>query len=171
MKSCEPGFSIVKYKHLMKIITYNVNGLRAAVSKVLPWLAGTKQPDVLCLQETKYSQNNIRWSFWGALWEYKGYLYSAQRLPSGVAIALPSWARCCRHRWGDNVRRFWLRAILVICQLWCMSCRTVSDERQAFKWWLEAFRYVTGTRVPSQFDSLRVVQYLSWLDNSIVCHM
>ena len=34
----------------MKIITYNVNGLRAAVSKGLPeWLA-KEQPDVLCLQ-------------------------------------------------------------------------------------------------------------------------
>ena len=37
----------------MKIITYNVNGLRAAVTKGLPeWLAN-EQPDVLCLQETK----------------------------------------------------------------------------------------------------------------------
>ena len=37
----------------MKIITYNVNGLRAAVSKGLPeWLV-QENPDVLCLQETK----------------------------------------------------------------------------------------------------------------------
>ena len=37
----------------MKIITYNVNGLRAAVTKGFPeWLAN-EQPDVLCLQETK----------------------------------------------------------------------------------------------------------------------
>lgn len=37
----------------MKIITYNVNGLRAAVSKGLPeWLA-QENPDILCLQETK----------------------------------------------------------------------------------------------------------------------
>lgn len=37
----------------MKIITYNVNGLRAAVTKGFPeWLA-QEQPDVLCLQETK----------------------------------------------------------------------------------------------------------------------
>ena len=36
----------------MKIITYNVNGLRAAVSKGLPeWLA-QENPDILCLQET-----------------------------------------------------------------------------------------------------------------------
>ena len=37
----------------MKIITYNVNGLRAAVSKgFAEWLA-QENPDVLCLQETK----------------------------------------------------------------------------------------------------------------------
>ena len=51
----------------MKIITYNVNGLRAAVSKGLPeWLA-KEQPDVLCLQETKLRRSNIlrrRWMHW-----------------------------------------------------------------------------------------------------------
>ncbi len=37
----------------MKIITYNVNGLRAAVTKGFSeWLA-QERPDVLCLQETK----------------------------------------------------------------------------------------------------------------------
>ncbi len=37
----------------LKIITYNTNGLRAAVGKGLPeWLA-QEQPDVLCIQETK----------------------------------------------------------------------------------------------------------------------
>ena len=40
---------------MMKIITYNVNGLRAAVSKGLPeWLV-QENPDILCLQETNYS--------------------------------------------------------------------------------------------------------------------
>ena len=44
----------------MKIITYNVNGLRAAVSKGLPeWLV-QENPDILCLQETNYSRTNIR---------------------------------------------------------------------------------------------------------------
>ena len=37
----------------MKIITYNVNGLRAALAKgFTDWLAA-ERPDVLCLQETK----------------------------------------------------------------------------------------------------------------------
>ena len=41
-----------KYR-MMKIITYNVNGLRAAVSKGLPEWLGQENPDILCLQETK----------------------------------------------------------------------------------------------------------------------
>ena len=45
--------SFLRNQISMKIITYNVNGLRAAVTKGFPeWLA-QEQPDVLCLQETK----------------------------------------------------------------------------------------------------------------------
>ena len=70
----------------MKIITYNVNGLRAAVSKGLPdWLA-QEQPDVLCLQETKLQPEQYPGEAFEAL-GYKGYLYSAQKKGySGVAI-------------------------------------------------------------------------------------
>ena len=35
----------------MKIITYNVNGLRAAVSKGLPEWLEQEQADVVCIQE------------------------------------------------------------------------------------------------------------------------
>ena len=37
----------------MKIITYNVNGLRAAVGKGLPEWLEQEQADVVCIQETK----------------------------------------------------------------------------------------------------------------------
>ena len=37
----------------MKIVTYNVNGIRSAIGKGLcDWIAD-ERPDVLCLQETK----------------------------------------------------------------------------------------------------------------------
>ena len=56
----------------MKIITYNVNGLRAAVSKGLPdWLA-QEQPDVLCLQETKLQPEQYPGEAFEAL-GYQGY--------------------------------------------------------------------------------------------------
>ena len=70
----------------MKIITYNVNGLRAAVSKGLPeWLA-QENPDILCLQETKLQPDQYPGEVFEAL-GYKSYLYSAQKKGySGVAI-------------------------------------------------------------------------------------
>ena len=37
----------------MKIVTYNLNGIRAALKKGLPEWAGEVNPDVLCFQETK----------------------------------------------------------------------------------------------------------------------
>ena len=70
----------------MKIITYNVNGLRAAVGKGLPeWLA-QEQPDVLCLQETKLQPEQYPAEAFEAL-GYKAWLFSAQKKGySGVAI-------------------------------------------------------------------------------------
>lgn len=62
----------------MKIITYNVNGLRAAVSKGLPeWLV-QENPDVLCLQETKLQPDQYPAEVFEAL-GYKSYLYLRRR--------------------------------------------------------------------------------------------
>jgi exodeoxyribonuclease-3 len=45
----------------MKIISYNVNGIRAAISKgFIEWLKQVN-PDVVCLQEIKASPNNFRY--------------------------------------------------------------------------------------------------------------
>lgn len=43
----------------MKIITYNVNGLRAALSKGFTQWLEEEQPDVVCLQETKAQPDQI----------------------------------------------------------------------------------------------------------------
>ena len=43
----------------MKIITYNVNGLRAAIKKgFVEWLKAT-DADVICLQEIKASEKDV----------------------------------------------------------------------------------------------------------------
>ena len=43
----------------MKIISYNVNGIRAAIKKgFLEWLKAAN-PDVICIQETKAQQNQV----------------------------------------------------------------------------------------------------------------
>ncbi len=71
----------------MKIVSYNVNGIRAALKKgFLDWLQ-TVDPDVVCLQEIKASEEQLDLS----LFEEAGYPYhywfSAQKKGySGVAI-------------------------------------------------------------------------------------
>ena len=70
----------------MKIITYNVNGLRAATTKGLPeWLADNN-PDVVCIQETKLQPDQYPAEPYEAL-GYQSYLFSAQKKGyGGVAI-------------------------------------------------------------------------------------
>jgi len=70
----------------LKIITYNVNGLRAAVGKDLAEWLKAEEPDVLCLQETKLQPEQFPAEVFAQL-GYKAYLYSAQKKGySGVAI-------------------------------------------------------------------------------------
>ncbi|HON02218.1 MAG TPA: exodeoxyribonuclease III [Paludibacteraceae bacterium] len=69
----------------MKIISYNVNGLRAALTKdFIQWLQA-ENPDVLCLQETKAQPDQIDTLLFAEL-GYTAYLHSAQKKGySGVA--------------------------------------------------------------------------------------
>ena len=131
----------------MKIITYNVNGLRAAVSKGLPeWLA-KEQPDVLCLQETKLQPEQYPAEALDAL-GYRHYLHSARKKGySGVAILTKREPDYVEYGMGmeeyDSEGRF-VRADygdLSVVSVYHPS-GTSGDERQAFKMeWLEHFRH------------------------------
>jgi len=71
----------------MKIISYNVNGVRAALNKgFIDWLKSAN-PDVICLQEIKAMKEQLDLSiFEDAGYKYN-YWYSAQKKGySGVAI-------------------------------------------------------------------------------------
>ncbi|CAM4326675.1 exodeoxyribonuclease III [Gillisia hiemivivida] len=71
----------------MKIISYNVNGIRAAIRKgFIEWLSASN-PDVVCLQEIKASPDQLDLSvFEDAGYKYN-YWYPAQKKGySGVAI-------------------------------------------------------------------------------------
>ena len=62
----------------MKLISWNVNGLRACVGKGFIEFVETQQPDILCLQETKLQAGQIDLPMEGyhAYWNYaekKGY--------------------------------------------------------------------------------------------------
>jgi len=62
----------------MKIISYNVNGIRAAIKKdLIKWLKKEK-PDVFCIQESKSQEDQVDPSIFEAL-GYKAYWHSAEK--------------------------------------------------------------------------------------------
>lgn len=71
----------------MKIISYNVNGIRAAFTKdFIGWLS-TANPDIICFQESKANETQIDTQSFENL-GYQTYWYSAQKKGySGVGIA------------------------------------------------------------------------------------
>ena len=71
----------------MKIISYNVNGIRAALNKgLLDWLESAN-PDVVCLQEIKAMKEQLDLSVFEDAGYHYNYWFSAQKKGySGVAI-------------------------------------------------------------------------------------
>ena len=71
----------------MKIISYNVNGIRAALKKgFIDWLKSAN-PDVICLQEIKAQEDQLDLSVFEAAGYCYNYWFSAQKKGySGVAI-------------------------------------------------------------------------------------
>ncbi len=70
----------------MKIISYNVNGIRAALNKGFAEWLKSADPDVICIQETKAQPEQIDTELLGQM-GYKAYIHSANKKGySGVAI-------------------------------------------------------------------------------------
>ena len=129
----------------MKIISYNVNGIRAALSKNFTEWLQTENPDVLCFQETKAQPDQIDTMIFAEL-GYTSYLHSAQkkgysgvailtkRTPDNVVIGMnnPRYddeGRVIRADFGD----------ISVISVYIPSGSS-GDERQAFKMdFLEAF--------------------------------
>ena len=70
----------------LRIVSWNVNGIRAAQRKgFLEWFAG-ENPDILCLQETKISEEQLTTSL-KQVEDYEAYFAHAERKGySGVAV-------------------------------------------------------------------------------------
>ncbi|HPE99961.1 MAG: exodeoxyribonuclease III [Bacteroidales bacterium] len=129
----------------MKVVTYNLNGIRAAIGKgFLEWLTQS-DADVVCVQETKAQPDQIPVMEFEAL-GYKTYFYSAQKkgysgvgiitriqpdkVVAGMGIAEYDYeGRFIRADFGD----------LSIVSAYHPS-GTSGDERQAFKMtWLDRY--------------------------------
>jgi exodeoxyribonuclease-3 len=129
----------------MRIVSYNVNGIRAAIKKgLIDWLK-TDPADVICLQETKATRDDVNHSDFTAL-GYHDYWFSANKKGySGVAIfskQKPDHVEYGhKHKASDDEGR--------VLQLQFGDVRLINayfpsgtsgDERQAFKYkWLGEF--------------------------------
>ena len=135
---------------MTRIITYNVNGIRAAIRKgFLEWLSAA-DPDILCLQEIKAQPEQIplvELEMMG----YRAYVHSARKKGySGVAIlskrepdhvevgmGIPEYdeeGRFLRADFGD----------LSVASIYHPSGSS-GEERQSFKMqWLEDFQKYVG---------------------------
>ena len=70
----------------MKILSYNVNGIRAALNKGFAEWLSSADPDVVCLQETKALEDQVNTDLFEQM-GYQHFWHSAQKKGySGVAI-------------------------------------------------------------------------------------
>jgi len=70
----------------MRLISYNVNGIRSAIKRGFTEWLKTDPADIICLQETKAEKENVDLSQFEEL-GYQSYWYSAEKKGySGVAI-------------------------------------------------------------------------------------
>ncbi|MEA3424735.1 MAG: exodeoxyribonuclease III [Bacteroidota bacterium] len=129
----------------MRIISYNVNGIRAAIKKgLLDWLQ-TDPADVICLQETKANKEDVDLKELETL-GYQSYWFSAQKKGySGVAILTKVKPDNIEYGHAKEQSDFEGRVIradfgdVTLINAYYPS-GTSGDERQTYKYhWLDEF--------------------------------
>jgi exodeoxyribonuclease-3 len=138
---------------MKKIVSYNVNGIRAAMSKGLVDWVKEESPDLLCIQETKAQPDQIDETQFHEL-GYKTYWFSAHKKGySGVGIITKETPEHVEYGMGiekyDFEGRF-LRADFEgysVISVYHPSGSS-GEDRQAFKiQWLHDFReYIVELR-------------------------
>ena len=122
----------------MKIITYNVNGIRSAITKgFVEWLAATNA-DMVCLQEVKAQLSDIDPEVFKAI-GYELYWFSAQKKGySGVAILTKITPKHVEY--GCGIAAYDYEGRVIRCDFETFSLMSVyipsgssGDERQGFK--------------------------------------
>lgn len=130
----------------MRIISYNVNGIRAAIGHgLIEWIKQA-DPDILCLQEVKATPDQINTTVLEDLGYYL-YWYPAQKKGySGVAIF--SKIRPIHVEYGCGIEKYDFEGRVIRLDFERFSVMSVyhpsgssGDERQAFKMqWLSDFQ-------------------------------
>src|SRR6478672_9095739 len=130
----------------MKIVTYNLNGIRARLPRLIEFLDEQK-PDALCLQEIKCDDDNfpimdIRAAGYDGVWHgQKGF--------NGVAILTPAAAPPMLRRMGlpgdpDDSHSRYIEAEVggvVVASIYLPNGNPIGTEKFAYKLkWMERLR-------------------------------
>jgi len=129
----------------MRIISYNVNGIRAAIKKgFIDWLQ-TDPADVICLQETKAHKGDVDYSKIEAM-GFETYWFSAEKKGySGVAVFTK--IKPDNVQFGNGVMQSDAEGRVIRLDYGDVTLinayfpsGTSGDERQAYKYqWLDEF--------------------------------
>ena len=141
----------------MRIATWNVNSLKQRIPRFLPWL-DQRRPDVVCLQETKLT-NDAFADLLDAELAARGYEYIShgQGQWNGVAIVSRVGLEAPTHGFvGEpGFPEPEARAVSATCagvrvhSLYVPNGRTVGSDHFVYKLaWLEALRTVVAADVP-----------------------
>ena len=129
----------------MRIVSYNVNGIRAAIKKgLIDWLK-SYQIDILCVQETKAAPDDIDLNVFSEIGYHVAWYPAQKKGYSGVAVfskIKPSQVLCgTGHEMSDfegRVIRVDIGEITIINAYFPSG--TSGDERQNYKYqWLAEF--------------------------------
>jgi exodeoxyribonuclease-3 len=86
----------------MKLISYNVNGIRAAMNKgFVQWLT-SENPDVIGLQEIKAQEKDVNTAIFEDLGYYHYWFPALKKGYSGVAILTKTKPKSIKHGMGLN---------------------------------------------------------------------
>ena len=160
----------------MRIISYNVNGIRAAIKKgFIDWLK-TDPADIICLQETKATKDDVDVKEINAL-GYQDYWYSASSKKgySGVAVftkikpdkVVTGNGHTQSDEEGRVIQLHFGKLLLINAYF---PSGTSGEERQSFKmeWLNEMLPYLNKTK--QQFEGIILCGDYNIAHNAIDIH-
>ena len=132
----------------MKLVSWNVNGLRSCLTKGFLEYVKNEDPDVICLQETKLQPEQAVFELEG----YHRYFYSAEKKGySGTAVLTRQEPLSVVFGFGDDIHRHEGRVITAEYPDFYLVCCYTPNSQDGLKrldyrmTWEDAFRaYLLG---------------------------
>lgn len=158
-----------------KIITYNVNGFRAALNKGLSDWIKTSDPDIICFQEVKAEEKDVSLDLFRSM-GYHIYWHSAQKKGySGVAIFTKNKPLAVKIGCGKSIYDDEGRVLQIDFPTFSvinvyMPSGSSGDHRQSFKMeWLNFF-YSYIKKIKAKFPHLIISGDFNICHQSIDIH-